>query len=76
MRYRLVKLTSWWTSAYDTGRSQFLYYDFNLDRFEVANYNVVRRHKWEFSAEELAMMQKEFNLSEFLVEKVREGEKI
>lgn len=76
MKYRLVKTSSWWTNLYNTGRPQFLYYDFDLDHFEVAGYPVARNYKWEFNKEEIDLMQKEFNLNEFLIEKVREGENI
>lgn len=72
MRYRLVKMSSWWTSIFDTGRPQFLYYDFELEHFEVASYAVVRNQKWEFTKEELECMKKEYDLSEFLIESVRE----
>jgi len=75
MIYRIVKKASWWTSIFDTERPQFLYYDFRLERFEVACYCVVREHKWEFTKEEVEALSKDYDLeSEFFVETVRRKE--
>lgn len=78
MIYRIVKKTCWWTSIFDTGQPQFLYYDFDLERFEIAGYSAVRGYKWEFTKEEVEALSKDYDLeSEFLIEAVREkGDKI
>ena len=75
MKYRVVKKVCWWTSLFTTGQPQFLYYDFDLERFEVANYSVARRYKWEFNKEEIDLISKEPGFEqEFFIENVRERE--
>lgn len=78
MKYRIVKKECWWTNIFTTGTPKFLYYDFDLDHFEVGSYSTARKSKWEFSKKEVDMMSKEYNIDEeFLVEEVREkGDKI
>ena len=71
--YRIVKKCSWWSSIFDTGQPQFLYYDYDTEHFEVAGYPVARRYKWIFNEGELELIQKEFNLrEEFIIENVKE----
>ena len=73
MLYRIIKRPSWWTSIFTTGTPQFLYYDFDLEHFEVGSYGVARRYKWKFEKGELLAIRKEspnFD-EEFLVETVR-----
>ena len=57
---------------YDTGLPQFLYYDYDLEHFEVANYQVARRGKWEFTKEELCKLAEDYYINdEFMIESVR-----
>lgn len=73
MKYRVVKKKSWWSSIFDTGTPQFLYYDFDLESFEVAGYKVAREYKWEFDEEEIASLRMNEGFdSEFFVENVRQ----
>ena len=74
MKYRIVKKATWWTNLYTTGLPQFLYFDFESEHFEVAGYSVARKHKWEFTQEEILSIVKEYPgfHEEFLVE-VTEG---
>ena len=77
MKYRIVKRSTWWTNIFTTGLPQYLYYDFDLESFEVANYQVARKNKWEYNEEEIDLISKEPGFdAEFFVESVREGEKI
>lgn len=72
MKYRIVKKDCWWTTIFTTGTPQFLYYDFGLEHFEIGSYKVASRYKWEFSKEDLNVIEKEYNLGEeFFIEKVR-----
>lgn len=72
MKYRIVKTSTWWTSMYDTGMPQFLYYDYDLEHFEVANYKVARSGKWEFTKEELRKLAEDYYINdEFMIESVR-----
>ena len=73
MLYRIIKRPSWWTSIFTTGLPQFLYYDFDLEHFEVASYTVALRYKKKKKKEEILAIRKEspnFD-EEFLVETVR-----
>lgn len=73
MKYRIVKRATWWTSIFGTEAPQFLYFDFDTEHFEVASYNAVRKHKWEFSEEEIDLISKEPGFhNEFFVEEVKE----
>ena len=73
MLYRIVKRATWWTTIFDNGLPQFLYYDYDLDHFEVAGYQVARRYKWLYTKEEIDQFLKDFNLDdEFLIEQVRD----
>lgn len=78
MKYRIVKKECWWTSIFTTGQPKFLYYDFDLDHFEVGSYRTANKSKWEFSKKEVDMIRKEYNLDEeFFVDEVRgKGDKI
>lgn len=77
MKYRIIKRATWWTNIFTTGLPQYLYYDFDSESFEVANYQVARRYKWEFNEEEIDLISKEAGFdAEFFVESVREGENI
>jgi len=78
VKYRIIKRDCWWTSIFTTGVPQFLYYDFDLEHFEIGAYKVASRYKWEFSKEDLDIMKKDYDLDgEFLIERVREkGDKI
>ena len=61
-----------------TGVPQFLYYDFDLEHFEIGSYKMASRYKWEFSKEDLDIMKKDYDLDgEFFIERVRaKGDKI
>lgn len=78
MKYRIVKKACWWTNIFTTGQPQFLYYDFDLEHFEVGAYKTASKGKWEFSKKEIDMISKEYNIDEeFFVDIVRErGDKI
>ena len=77
MKYRIVKKATWWTSIFTTEAPQFLYYDFDLESFEVSSYQLARRHKWEYNKEEIDLISEEPGFdAEFFVESVREGEGI
>lgn len=77
MKYRIVKKATWWTSIFTTGAPQYLYYNFDLESFEVSSYQVARRHKWEYNKGEIDLISKEDGFdAEFSVESVREGESI
>ena len=76
MKYRIVKKNSWWTSIFATEAPQFLYFDFDTEHFEVASYQAARKHKWEFSKEEIDAISEELGFSEeFFVEEVKERKK-
>ena len=72
-RYRIVKRNTWWTCIFDTGAPQFLYYDFELDRFEVGSIGACQRNgRWKFFEDEVKQMRKDYNLDdEFIVEEVK-----
>lgn len=71
--YRIIKKCCWWSSIFNTEQPQFLYYDYDTEHFEVANYCVARRYKWIFNRNEIDMIQKDFNLNEeFIIENVKE----
>lgn len=73
MKYRIIKKECWWTSIFTTGTPQFLYYDFDLEHFEVGTYKLASRYKWEFSKEDLKVIGKDYSLEdEFFIERVRE----
>lgn len=77
MKYRIVKRATWWTNIFTTGVPQYLFYDFDLESFEVAGYQVARKYKWEFDKEEVDLISKEPGFEqEFFVENVREGERL
>lgn len=72
MKYRIVKTSTWWTNMYDTGMPQFLYYDYDLEHFEVANYQAARKGKWEFTEKELRKLAEDYYINdEFMIESVR-----
>ena len=71
MNYRIVKRCDWWTNIFTTGLPQYLYFDFDLEHFEVGGYTLARKHKWIFTKEEVKAMQKEPGFeNEFFVEEV------
>lgn len=73
MKYRIIKKDCWWTSVFTTGTPQFLYYDFDMEHFEVGTYRLASRYKWEFSKEDLDIMKRDYNLDdEFFIDRVRE----
>lgn len=74
MRYRIVKRPSWWTRAYTTGLPQFLHYDYNTEHFELASYGSAKKHKYEFSPEEIKQIMKDYPhiTDEFIIETVRD----
>lgn len=78
MKYRIVKKSTWWTRLYDTGLPQYLYYDYDLEHFEIASYQTARNGKWTFTEGELFQLAKDYYIGdEFLIEHVRgKGDKI
>lgn len=71
-KYRLVKKYVWWTRVFDTTQPQFLYWDKDLETFEVGGYGTIHRwgHLYEFSKHELEMLKMDYpDLEEhFLIE--------
>lgn len=71
--FRVIKQSSWWTSVYDTGSPQYLYYDYDLERFEVGSIGACYRNgKYIFSEEEIKQIKKDYNINEeFILEEVK-----
>ena len=44
----------WWTEILDICVTpQYLFYDNSLRRYRTGSYNTVKKHKWEFTDEEI-----------------------
>ncbi len=64
--YRLLLNRIWWTPAYDDS-PKYLYFDERTDDFEVGCRAQARKHKFEFTEEELEQMKKDYDLSNFTI---------
>ena len=73
MSFRLVKRKCWWTTVFDANAPKYLYYDYDLDHFEVASYGTAYKHKIMFSMAEITQMKKDYPdlLQEFLLDAVK-----
>lgn len=73
MSFRLVKRKCWWTTVFDTNTPQYLYYDYDLDHFEVASYGTARKYKFTFSIAEIKQMEEDYPelLQEFILDAVK-----
>lgn len=73
MSFRLVKRECWWTTVFGTNTPQYLYYDYDLDHFEVASYGTAHKYKFTFSMAEITQMREDYPdlLREFLLDIVK-----
>lgn len=71
--YRIIKRRCWWTSVFDTSSPQFLYWDEQLEKFEVGSIETCMRNgRYIFAADEVEQMALDYNLSdEFIIEEVK-----
>lgn len=71
MKTRLYLKHKWWTSQYSN--PVFLYYDMELECFEVGSRATASKNKFEFTDEELEQLKKDYDLSDFVEERVTWG---
>lgn len=62
--YRILLKPLWFTSAFSYTPT-YLYYDMDIDAFEVGSRSVARKHKFEFTKEEIEQMKKDYDMSFF-----------
>ena len=72
---RFVKKHIWWSSLLEPHRPQYLYWDESTEHFETGCYGTARKHKWEFTDEEVAQIENDYPvLDDFMTEKGGENE--
>ena len=64
---RLLLKPLWFSSIYDSGTPKYLYFDEETEHFEVGCMSEARQHTWEFIDEDVEQMQKDYDLSLFMV---------
>lgn len=51
---RAILKPVWWTEILDICNTpQYLFYDNSLRRYRTGSYNTAKKHKWEFTDEEI-----------------------
>lgn len=51
---RAILKPVWWTEMLDICNTpQYLFYDNSLRRYRTGSYNTAKKHKWEFTDEEI-----------------------
>lgn len=73
MNYRIVKEYTWWSTAFDMGTPQYLFWDEEEDHFEVGSYGTARNHLWVFTEEWVQKLRDEHSCfdKEFMLEEAK-----